>query len=111
MGIRSPRCAMGAAVSRSGGSSLGIGGQDSKYIRLEGDVIVDFEMNKACAAGTGAFLEKQAARLGLDITEFGPTALKALRPPDLDWTCTVFSESASVYYPQKHGPMEDLWAG
>ncbi|HUU55525.1 MAG TPA: BadF/BadG/BcrA/BcrD ATPase family protein, partial [Armatimonadota bacterium] len=31
-------------------SILEIGGQDSKYIRLDGDVIVDFEMNKACAA-------------------------------------------------------------
>jgi len=88
-----------------------IGGQDSKYIRLEGDVIVDFEMNKACAAGTGAFLEKQAARLGLDIADFGPTALRAARPPDLDWTCTVFSESASVYYQQNNVPLEDLCAG
>ena len=92
-------------------SILEIGGQDSKYIRLDGDVIVDFEMNKACAAGTGAFLEKQAARLGLDITEFGPTALRAKRPPDLDWTCTVFSESASVYYQQNNVPIEDLCAG
>ncbi len=92
-------------------SILEIGGQDSKYIRLDGDVIVDFEMNKACAAGTGAFLEKQAARLGLDINEFGPTALKAKRPPDLDWTCTVFSESAAVYYQQNNVPIEDLCAG
>jgi predicted CoA-substrate-specific enzyme activase len=92
-------------------SILEIGGQDSKYIRLDGDVIVDFEMNKACAAGTGAFLEKQAARLGLDITEFGPTALRAMRPPDLDWTCTVFSESAAVHYQQNNVPIEDLCAG
>jgi len=92
-------------------SILEIGGQDSKYIRLDGDVIVDFEMNKACAAGTGAFLEKQAARLGLDITAFGPTALRATRPPDLDWTCTVFSESAAVYYQQNNVPIEDLCAG
>ncbi len=92
-------------------SILEIGGQDSKYIRLDGDVIVDFEMNKACAAGTGAFLEKQAARLGLDIAEFGPAALKAPRPPDLDWTCTVFSESAAVYYQQNNVPIEDLCAG
>ena len=92
-------------------SILEIGGQDSKYIRLDGDVIVDFEMNKACAAGTGAFLEKQAARLGLDITEFGPTALRGKRPPDLDWTCTVFSESAAVYYQQNNVPIEDLCAG
>ncbi len=30
-----------------------IGGQDSKYISVDNGVIVDFEMNKACAAGTG----------------------------------------------------------
>jgi predicted CoA-substrate-specific enzyme activase len=35
-----------------------IGGQDSKYISLEDGVIVDFEMNKACAAGTGSFREE-----------------------------------------------------
>jgi hypothetical protein len=28
-----------------------IGGHDSKYIRLKGDVIVDFEMNKTRTAG------------------------------------------------------------
>ncbi|MBI5010721.1 MAG: hypothetical protein HZB98_13990 [Bacteroidia bacterium] len=30
-----------------------IGGQDSKYISIENGVVVDFEMNKVCAAGTG----------------------------------------------------------
>ncbi len=88
-----------------------IGGQDSKYIRLDGDVIIDFEMNKACAAGTGAFLEKQAARLGIPLEEFGDVALRNTRPPDLDWTCTVFSESAMVYYQQNNVPVEDLAAG
>lgn len=88
-----------------------IGGQDSKYIRLDGDVIIDFEMNKACAAGTGAFLEKQAARLGIPLEEFGDVALRSTRPPDLDWTCTVFSESAMVYYQQNNVPVEDLAAG
>ncbi|MFQ3549295.1 MAG: acyl-CoA dehydratase activase [Armatimonadota bacterium] len=88
-----------------------IGGQDSKYIRLDGDIIIDFEMNKACAAGTGAFLEKQAMRLDIPLEEFGDTALKNTRPPDLDWTCTVFSESAMVYYQQNNVPVEDLAAG
>ncbi len=88
-----------------------IGGQDSKYIRLDGDVIIDFEMNKACAAGTGAFLEKQAERLGVKLEEFGDRALANTRPPDLDWTCTVFSESAMVYYQQNNVPVEDLAAG
>ena len=37
-----------------------IGGQDSKFIRLDKGVVVDFTMNEACAAGTGSFLEEQA---------------------------------------------------
>nr|MBP6942355.1 hypothetical protein [Syntrophorhabdaceae bacterium] len=53
-----------------------IGGQDSKYISIDNGVIVDFEMNKACAAGTGSFLEEQAERLGISIKkEFGDRAL------------------------------------
>jgi len=89
---------------------LEIGGQDSKYIRLDGDVIVDYEMNKACAAGCGAFLEKQAAKLGIPIQEFGERALKAISPPHMDWTCTVFTESAMVYYQQVGVPVEELCA-
>lgn len=88
-----------------------IGGQDSKYIRLDGEVITDFEMNKACAAGTGAFLEKQAGNLGIPLEEFGDHALRGTAPPDLDWQCTVFSESAMVYYQQNNVSENDLCAG
>lgn len=87
-----------------------IGGQDSKYIKLSGPVIVDFEMNKACAAGTGAFLEKQAENLGISIEEFGDVALRGTAPPELDWQCTVFSESAMLYYQRHNIPTEDLAA-
>jgi predicted CoA-substrate-specific enzyme activase len=87
-----------------------IGGQDSKFIRLDGEVITDFEMNKACAAGCGAFLEKQAARLGIPIQDFGDYALRGTNPPDLDWNCTVFTESAMVYFQQAGVPIEDLCA-
>ncbi|GAI16556.1 unnamed protein product, partial [marine sediment metagenome] len=44
-----------------------VGGQDSKFISLEKGVIVDFTMNKACAAGTGSFLEEQAEKLEINI--------------------------------------------
>ena len=44
-----------------------IGGQDSKFISLQNGIIVDFEMNKACAAGTGSFLEEQAEKLDISI--------------------------------------------
>ena len=46
-----------------------IGGQDSKFISIENGVVVDFEMNKVCAAGTGSFLEEQAEKLNIKIIE------------------------------------------
>ena len=80
------------------------------YIKLSGPVIVDFGTNKACAAGTGAFLEKQAQNLGISIEEFGDVALRGTAPPELDWQCTVFSESAMLYYQRNNIPNEDLAA-
>ena len=38
-----------------------IGGQDSKYISLDKGVVVDFEMNHACAAGNG-FVPRRTGR-------------------------------------------------
>ena len=52
-----------------------IGGQDSKYISIQNGEVVDFQMNKICAAGTGSFVEEQAARMGIPLAEFGPLAL------------------------------------
>ena len=54
-----------------------IGGQDSKFISLEDGVVVDFEMNKVCAAGTGSFLEEQSERFEIKIEDFGDIALSA----------------------------------
>ena len=79
-----------------------IGGQDSKYISLEHGAIVDFEMNKACAAGTGSFLEEQAEKLGISIKgEFGNLALGSQSPISLGERCTVFMESDLVHHQQK----------
>ncbi len=71
-----------------------IGGQDSKYISLRAGQVVDFQMNKVCAAGTGSFIEEQAARLGIPIGDYGPLALSAAAPVDLGERCTVFVETA-----------------
>jgi len=71
-----------------------IGGQDSKYISIENGVVVDFEMNKVCAAGTGSFLEEQAEKLNINIiNDFGEKALQSDCPVKLGDRCTVFMES------------------
>jgi predicted CoA-substrate-specific enzyme activase len=89
-----------------------IGGQDSKYISLDNGVIVDFMMNKVCAAGTGSFLEEQAEKLGLSIKEeFGDMAVSAKRPVPLGERCTVFMESDLVHYQQLGCAKGDLVAG
>ncbi|MHC4618258.1 MAG: acyl-CoA dehydratase activase [Planctomycetota bacterium] len=89
-----------------------IGGQDSKYISLENGVVVDFEMNHACAAGTGSFLEEQAQRLGIKIDrEFAELAFESESPIKLGERCTVFMESDLLSYQQQGAKREDLVAG
>ncbi len=89
-----------------------IGGQDSKYISISNGVIVDFEMNKVCAAGTGSFLEEQADKLGIQINkEFGELGLAAKEPVKLGERCTVFMESDLNSHQQKGTNKENLIAG
>jgi len=89
-----------------------IGGQDSKYISIENGVVVDFEMNKVCAAGTGSFLEEQAEKLNINIVEeFGCMALNSESPVKLGDRCTVFMESDLNSFMQKGARNENLVGG
>ncbi len=89
-----------------------IGGQDSKYIALKNGVIVDFEMNKACAAGTGSFIEEQAEKLNISVkAEFQEIALCAKNPCRLGERCTVFMENSLMINLQRGLPKEDLLSG
>ena len=53
-------------------------------------------MNSVCAAGTGAFLEWQAKRLGLSIEEFDQCAMKADKCINVNGRCSVFIESSII---------------
>ena len=89
-----------------------IGGQDSKYISIENGVVVDFEMNKVCAAGTGSFLEEQSEKLNINIVEeFGSMALRSDAPVKLGDRCTVFMESDLNSFMQKGAKNENLVGG
>ncbi|HSG09290.1 MAG TPA: acyl-CoA dehydratase activase [Longimicrobiales bacterium] len=89
-----------------------IGGQDSKYIRLDRGAVVDFAMNNACAAGTGSFLEEQADRLRISIKdEFSATAMSAPEPSCLGERCTVFMESDLIHHQQRGAQVDNLTAG
>jgi len=89
-----------------------IGGQDSKYISISNGAVVDFEMNKVCAAGTGSFLEEQAEKLGISIKdEFGELALSSPAPVPLGERCTVFMESDLVRQQQLGASVDELVSG
>ncbi|MBI5559890.1 MAG: CoA activase, partial [Deltaproteobacteria bacterium] len=91
-----------AAIDPAVDTIFEIGGQDSKYIALKGGVVVDFEMNKVCAAGTGSFLEEQAERIGINIKgEFSNLALECSSPAPMGERCTVFIETDMVHHQQR----------
>jgi predicted CoA-substrate-specific enzyme activase len=88
-----------------------IGGQDSKIILIENGYVVDYAMNTLCAAGTGAFLSSQAARLGVAVEDFGRIALTSKKPTSIAARCTVFAESDLVHKAQMGHKKEDIIAG
>ncbi|HBF36680.1 MAG TPA: 2-hydroxyglutaryl-CoA dehydratase [Firmicutes bacterium] len=73
-----------------------IGGQDSKVILLQDQMVVDFAMNTVCAAGTGSFLDHQAERLKIPIEQFGDMALSSNENIRIAGRCTVFAESDMI---------------
>ncbi len=95
-----------------------IGGQDSKLLSLRWDegsrqmMLEDFAMNALCAAGTGAFLDQQAERLGIAIDgEFARLAMQSVSPPRIAGRCTVFAKSDMIHLQQVGTPMSDILMG
>jgi len=90
---------------------LEIGGQDSKIIILQEGVVVDFAMNTVCAAGTGSFLDQQAARLGISVDDFGQMALGAHKAARIAGRCTVFAETDMIHKQQLGFQTDEIIAG
>jgi predicted CoA-substrate-specific enzyme activase len=88
-----------------------IGGQDSKMIIIRDGIVIDFGMNTVCAAGTGSFLDHQAARLNMSIEELSRRALLRSNPVHIAGRCTVFAESDMVHKQQMGHSVEDIIYG
>ncbi|MCL4465682.1 MAG: acyl-CoA dehydratase activase [Chloroflexi bacterium] len=73
-----------------------LGGQDSKYVYLENGTVLDYQMNKACAAGTGSFIDELAEQLGVSTRtgEFARLAFSAPSQLDLGERCAAFMSQA-----------------
>ncbi len=68
-----------------------IGGQDAKFTLINNGRVTFSTMNSVCAAGTGSFIEEQAARLGCPVGDYSRRAERASAPLTSD-RCTVFME-------------------
>jgi predicted CoA-substrate-specific enzyme activase len=88
-----------------------IGGQDSKMIIIRDGIVIDFGMNTVCAAGTGSFLDHQAARLNMSIEELSRRAMLGSKPVHIAGRCTVFAESDMVHKQQMGHGVEDIIYG
>lgn len=88
-----------------------IGGQDSKIILIRDGMVRDFAMNTVCAAGTGSFLDHQAARLNMSIEEFSDLALLGTGAVRINGRCTVFAESDMIHKQQAGHRLEDIIYG
>jgi len=91
---------------------IDIGGQDTKYVRLtETGYVENFRMNRKCAAGTGAFLEEIAFRLGMDPSLFDAMARRSEKDIRLNSYCTVFAVSEIIGLIKNGSPMPDIVRG
>lgn len=74
-----------------------IGGQDAKFTTLQNGRVTSSIMNTVCAAGTGSFIEEQAAKLGCDVRDYSQRA-ENIQAPMVSDRCTVFMERDMNHY-------------
>ncbi|MFH0729334.1 MAG: acyl-CoA dehydratase activase [Pseudomonadota bacterium] len=96
---------------------IDLGGQFSKWILVGSGTdakakgIEDFALNGQCAAGSGLFLDQQAARLGLSVAELGRLAESAGRGATIAGRCSVFAKSDMIHLHQKGTPLNEIAYG
>jgi len=92
-----------------------MGGQSSKYLRLEpsemGFDIVDYATNGDCAAGTGSFIDQQAGRLRFAVEDVGRIALESQRNAQVAGRCSVFAKSDMIHAQQRGYTPGEVLAG
>ena len=86
-----------------------IGGESSKYIRLENSTIADYDRSGECAAGTGSFLDQQSLRMKYSVEEVGEVVCTANCAARIAGRCSVFAKSDMIHAQQKgYSPAEIL---
>ncbi len=86
-----------AGHQRGASTVIDIGGMDNKAISVLDGIPGTFTMGGICAGASGRFLEMTAKRLGVDITELGPLAMKGMgKNVSMNSYCIVFGTQSLV---------------
>ncbi len=96
------------------GAIITIGGETFGLILFDPDgKYKKYISNSACAAGTGAFLDQQAARLGLSGSEQLSELAQSFEgvPPKIATRCAVFAKTDLIHMQQKGYDLPTIAAG
>ncbi|HNQ33129.1 MAG TPA: methanogenesis marker 15 protein, partial [Methanoculleus sp.] len=86
-----------AGHQKGSATVIDIGGMDNKAISVIDGIPGTFTMGGICAGASGRFLEMTAKRLGVDITELGPLAMKGMgKNVPMNSYCIVFGTQSLV---------------
>ncbi len=88
---------------------IDIGGQDNKIIEIDhiGNIL-NFKMNRKCAAGTGAFIEETANRLNIEMNKLESLAKKSTKALTISSFCTVFAQTEIIRLIKEGNKIEDI---
>jgi predicted CoA-substrate-specific enzyme activase len=107
------RCQVRAVRQNAGpvAAVMDVGGASATLIQLdERGAIHNFTTNSMCAAGTGAFLDEQASRLGIAYDQLESFA-HIEEPPTIATRCAVFAKSDLIHRQQEGCSKVAMWSG
>jgi (R)-2-hydroxyacyl-CoA dehydratese activating ATPase len=91
---------------------IDIGAQDNKIIHIDDKgYLVNFKMNRKCAAGTGAFLEEIAYKMDIPLEKLNALAKNSINPIALGSYCTVFTATEILSMIREGKKKEDIVRG
>jgi predicted CoA-substrate-specific enzyme activase len=90
---------------------LHLGASSISLMKVSNDgELLDFRTNSVCAAGTGSFLDQQAGRMEIGISDC--SHFKGVEdPPAVAARCAVFAKSDLIHRQQEGYTIPQLWCG
>ena len=90
---------------------IDVGGGSLSLVELdEQGAFSGYQTNTICAAGTGSFLDEQAARLGVDYARLASME-PVEHPPSIAARCAVFAKSDLIHRQQEGFGKVEMWSG